>query len=253
MVSDFSAGKIVGDSFQILVKRFVTIFTIAFICGIPSNAIAVRDVMREQDEPEEMTLEDIRQAQRRSFQEDAPFYLLTFIMAPLTSGALAFAVYQHLRGKHASVADCIGVALRRFFPLLGVAVCSGLFIGLGAVLLIIPGIIFATMVYVASPACVVEKEGVFASMQRSRDLTSGYRWRIFVVMLGVNLLVLVAWFVVRLGAMAGTAPWPVIAGCDVFLQTIQMAWNGSAAALAYYHLRSIKDSVDVEDVAAVFD
>jgi hypothetical protein len=253
MISDFSAGKIVGDSFQILVKRFVTIFTIAFICGIPSHIISVREALKEPPADEEVTFEDLRRAQRESLQENAPIFLLVLIASPLTSGAVAFAVYQHLRGKHAGVAECIGVALRRFFPLLGVAICSGLFVMAGTILLIIPGIIFATMVYVASPACVVEKSGVFASMRRSRDLTRGFRWRIFVVMFGVNVLMFIIAFMVGMASGAGAVPNAVIAGIDVFMQTIQMAWNGSAAALAYYHLRSIKDSVDVEDVAAVFD
>ena len=36
-------------------------------------------------------------------------------------------------------------------------------------------------------------------------------------------------------------------------QSIRTAWNATAAALSYYHLRSLKESVGVEDVAAVFD
>ncbi|MFW8695946.1 hypothetical protein ACOI9Y_35795, partial [Mesorhizobium japonicum] len=32
---------------------------------------------------------------------------------------------------------------------------------------------------VSAPAVVAEKRGVFEAMQRSRDLTRGYRWHIF--------------------------------------------------------------------------
>ncbi len=47
------------------------------------------------------------------------------------------------------------------------------------------------MLYVAVPVCVIEKQGVIASLSRSRALTKGYRWQIF----GLFLLVMVIGFI----------------------------------------------------------
>lgn len=39
----------------------------------------------------------------------------------------------------------------------------------------------------------------------------------------------------------------------VSFSVVTSAWGSSAACVAYYHLRSVKESVDVEEVASVFD
>jgi hypothetical protein len=54
----------------------------------------------------------------------------------------------------------------------------GLVVAVGFILLIIPGIIFLTLLAVAVPALVIEGSGVTASMGRSWNLAKGYFWHV---------------------------------------------------------------------------
>lgn len=252
MTGEFSAGKVLGESFKIMFKHFATIFTITFVASLPATILTVHDALKEVEPKveEEFTLESFQKEMRQGQLQTN----VLLLCSSLCSGAVAFAVYQSLRGKSATIAAALGSMFVRFLPLVGVAICSTFLMGVGLVLLIIPGLIFATMVYVASPVCVVEKRGVFASMHRSRELTSGYRWRVFVVMVGVNLIMFVVALILGVGVGLSTdVPPAFVAALEVVVQLVQTAWNATAAALSYYHLRSIKESVDVEDVASMFD
>jgi hypothetical protein len=37
------------------------------------------------------------------------------------------------------------------------------------------------------------------------------------------------------------------------VQFVATMWNSTAAVVAYYHLRSLKESIDVDDIAKVFE
>jgi uncharacterized membrane protein len=108
------------------------------------------------------------------------------------------------------------------------------------------------MLWVAVPVTVIERPGVFASLSRSAVLTKGYRWRIFGAYLLITLLVAILFGVIAV----------VVAPLVGVSATILVEWLGSAAssavgavlsAVGYFRLRSIKEGVDIEDVAKVFD
>jgi hypothetical protein len=123
---------------------------------------------------------------------------------------------------------------------------------IGFFLLIVPGVMAITMLFVVIPVCVVEGLGPGASIKRSRELTKGQRWRI----LGIYL-----------------APAIVITICNLLLQRIGLrvfgmpgyaagsflvaAAGGSYQAIAnivtYHDLRAVKEGLQIEQLAAVFD
>jgi hypothetical protein len=119
------------------------------------------------------------------------------------------------------------------------------------------------MVYVANPAFIIEKKGVFAAMRRSRELTAGNRGRVFAVMLGVLLMGYVVAIILGAGlafltigassehrtSMRSTTTVTVISS---IWATFLVAWTATAAAVTYCHLRNLKDP-EVEDLAEVFD
>jgi hypothetical protein len=83
------------------------------------------------------------------------------------NGAVTYGVVQVLRGRTMSIAQAGAIAVRRFLPLIGVAILVGLLFWLGIVLLIVPGLIVYAMYYVAAPVCIAEQAGVGASLSRS--------------------------------------------------------------------------------------
>jgi hypothetical protein len=78
-----------------------------------------------------------------------------------------------------------------FWPLVGVSLLFGIGVGIGFVLLIIPGLFLLVIWSVVAPVTVLERPGVFAAFGRSRDLVRGNGWNVFAVILLVFLAVAV--------------------------------------------------------------
>jgi hypothetical protein len=152
-----------------------------------------------------------------------------------------------------SLVESLRAGCHRSAAVIGVAVCSSVLIALGFALLIIPGLIVATMLLVATPVCVVERLGPFGSMERSAQLTKGHRGKIF------GLLVLLAVPVVIVGAAIDTAA-EIADVSAVVASAGHVVWDatwGAAYAvlvIAIYHdLRVAKEGVDTAQIAAVFE
>ena len=117
----------------------------------------------------------------------SPMYYLTLFSAFfLTSFAMAGAVHGMLvvgHGGAATLGDCLNAAARKFLPLFALTLLWTLGVGLGWILLLVPGLILLTMWSLAVPALVGENAGIFGSFGRSRALTRGLRMNIFVTLL----------------------------------------------------------------------
>jgi hypothetical protein len=72
--------------------------------------------------------------------------------------------------------------------LLGAAALACIGIGIGFVLLVIPGVLLMTWWSVVGPAVVVERRGVLASFARSYRLVRGNDWSVFAVLASVGVL-----------------------------------------------------------------
>jgi hypothetical protein len=179
--------------------------------------------------------------------------LVSTVCWSIASGAIIYGVVQELRGRAFSIADSIQIALHRLLPMVGVAICTSILIGLATILLIFPGMMVACAYYVSMPACVAERTGVFESMSRSAYLTKGYRWQVF----GMFLLILVGAFVLGMivglvFALTGTGRFgSQIAARAIF--AIVGAFSGVIHGVFYHQLRVAKEGVDMDKIATVFD
>lgn len=129
------------------------------------------------------------------------------IVLSVLLGSLSFAGSLHGFLKAAnrdavSIGDCVSAGLAKLLPVLGLTILWFLGVGLGWILLIVPGVILITMWSVALPALVGENLGIFASFGRSRALTKGSRMMIFLTLLIFLILIYVVLFGV-LGAVIG--------------------------------------------------
>lgn len=183
-------------------------------------------------------------------------------------GIVVRAAVTGLNGAPVPASEAISTGLRFFLPLLGMAIVSALGIWLGMILLIVPGIILSILWSVAAPALVVEQKGVFAALQRSRDLTRGNRWAIF----GLFVLYVIASFILGmvnqavglpLGIASGnafgladTALSPAIAIfvlVSALVSGVQGVVAAAGVASLYYELRVSKEGAAPDLTAAVFD
>lgn len=89
-----------------------------------------------------------------------------------------------------TVGDLFSSASDAIVPLIGFGILFGIGVGIGFLLLIIPGFFLLTMWSVGAPAIVVENEGPIGAFGRSWKLVSGDGWRVFAVLVVVFLIVL---------------------------------------------------------------
>jgi uncharacterized membrane protein len=156
-----------------------------------------------------------------------------------------------MRGRPVRLAESLNVVLRRFLPLVGFGLVAIFLIWLGLTLLIIPGLILYTMWFVGLQACVVERLGPWTSLRRSRELTKGHRWKLF----GLALLLIIT----SLGSLLLEFELTVVAGPMVGLvgkliwKGIWVAFASVVVAVTYQDLRVIKEGIDIEQIAVVFD
>jgi hypothetical protein len=90
-----------------------------------------------------------------------------------------------------SVGDLMRGVEPVFWPLVGASILAGIGIGIGFILLIIPGLILIVIWSVVAPVIVLERPGVFAAFGRSRELVRGNGWNVFAVIVIVFLAVAV--------------------------------------------------------------
>ncbi len=90
-----------------------------------------------------------------------------------------------------NLTKALGNAAGRYVYALAAAIVTGIIVGIGFILLIIPGIYLLIRLTLAVPSVVLENRGPIEGIKRSWDLTKGNWWNIFVVLLVVGIVVLV--------------------------------------------------------------
>ena len=177
--------------------------------------------------------------------------LLQIVLLYLAQGFVLYAAFQDMLGRQVSAGESLSVALARFLPILGTAICVGFAGVFGVLLLIVPGVIWFIMWSVAVPVCVVEQLGPIDSMRRSTALTRGHRWKIFGIFLLLGVINLVARLVLYRVLVAIGGIWTAGIGLWVWAALIT-AFGAIVTTIIYHDLRVAKEGVNTEQIAAVF-
>ncbi len=198
----------------------------------------------------------------------------------ILQATVTLGVFQYLRGSKLEMGRSISRGLARFFPVLGVAIFTGLI----AVLALIPtgllisgmassgslagaiigGLIALVVVFlilcvffVAPQSTIVEHVGPSKAMSRSSELTRGARWKIFAILLIVGVVGFIAdliiqrvfvgddpssWSSARLGIIVSVAVTAILA-----------VFQAICAAVVYHDLRHAKEGVGLDELLDVFD
>lgn len=196
--------------------------------------------------------------------------LIAAVGSFVLQGVVVHVAISKLNGRAVENGEAISVGARFGLPLFGLAIVSTLGLAIAFALLFVPGMILAVMWSVAVPALVMEKRGVFASLQRSRDLTRGHRWSIFgLLMVWFIISIIISVVVSAVGGAAGVnarmvtvmggaaAPMTVSVILATLLSAITSGLQGVIAAAGvastYYELRVTKEGVAPDQLASVFD
>ncbi len=119
----------------------------------------------------------------RSLLIGAIGWFIAIAIQQLLLGALTRGAAGALIGRNVDVSASYGYAFSRLGPLIGLALLVALVVGIGFILLVIPGIIVLVFLAASVPAFIIEGLGVTDSMSRSWKLVSGSWWHTLAVIL----------------------------------------------------------------------
>ncbi len=140
------------------------------------------------------------------------------------------------------VGEILGSVTGRLVWIILLQIVVGILVGIGLLLLIVPGVILALMWAVSMPSLVVEEKGVFDSMSRSSELTRDNRMRI----LGVVLVVLAVYIAILIIGGLLTAAVPVLGIIAlIIVGVLAYPFVAIISAVLYYRLRELKEGVAV--------
>jgi hypothetical protein len=235
----FTVGTVIGRSFSIWWKHLPALALISLVLDLPLLVVEGLAGPIEIAHP--------------------GYRLYSFVSVLLwwaVSAALTHATLRSLAGGHLSVGESLRAGLAKMWPVARVSFGTGLIVLLGAVLLVVPGIVAACALWLAVPAIVAEPGLSFsAALKRSRTLTQGSRTKIFVV-------ALVSWLTVGVGLLALVL---VISATELFVPpavgavlmeacaTILFGIVAIAPAVAYHDLRASNEGIASGHLASVFD
>ena len=255
----FSIGTVLSDTFGAFFGRFGFYLPLAVIAFIPA---IVGYIVNPPAGPTAMD---------RGFDwaQFGTAWVIPLICGSLMAALATYAVVMEAVGRRVTFGETLSVALSRLGALIVASILVGIIIGffillavLGAaavgflsLLLIIPGIIAATILWVVVPVVVVERLGPFESLGRSQNLTRGHRWSIFgiiviLVLIGIVVDTILQWVVFPF--IRGSGPYVFLAvnlSASIMIQMLQAI----AAAYGYFYLKIWKEGAGANELARVFE
>lgn len=191
--ADVSAGGLIGDSFKLVVRFGAPVAAFAVVDGLATTAIAMAGA-----------------ALPKHFAVIILMALIGGAVSVIVQGAWIALLASAAQGKPLGLGEAFAhgasVALMLFLCNFFVAVG----VGVGLVLLIIPGIVLALGWCMAGSAVVVGKMGPFEAMGESWGLTGGHRANLFLAFLATGAVALVVSMAVGAAGNLVVAQVPVV-------------------------------------------
>jgi hypothetical protein len=145
--------------------------------------------------------------------------LFALLLGPIGTAASLHVISQEFADRHVGIDSAFNFAFSRFLPLLGASLLVGLIVGgifflmillagfmgglFGAALGAVPGLVLTGVIVIVlaipviafilgylfvSQVVVVEGVGALGSLERSKSLANGYRWRLFGLLLLLGII-----------------------------------------------------------------
>ena len=185
-----------------------------------------------------------------------PYTAITVFQSLVVTAAGTFVISQHLLERSISVGEAYSRVLSSLFPLLGVLVIfmlgslvfSTLAAGIG-LLVFIPGIVVYVWFCLAAPVVIIEREGGFGALRRSRVLVKGFFDKAFFLIVWLTLVeAFVVILVLSLPLLFGSFPgFPsLLSVLSLCLSLPISAFRVISTTMLYYDLRIRKEGYDLQ-------
>jgi hypothetical protein len=220
--------ELIDASFQFLRENFALLFTTTAVTYAP---IALLEFLAAED-PTNVELMLVAR-------------LVTWIFASMAQAATIEIVATRYVGETITPADALRAVWKRLGTALLVTFAYGLVVGVGTVLLIIPGIYFATKYFAAMAAAMVEGKKTDAAMTRSAELTKGSKRRL-VNIFGLTLIIYI-FLAAAAGGIAGAlTSGPAAALIMRLFLAITNPFIFTLVTLVYFDLRIRREGLDLD-------
>jgi len=259
--SPFMVGTALSKAFETIFRNIVSFGIIALLLTAPIFLLDLAsyqssyEVQQPATDPDSPNNPEMANEYTWSVQSGVVYSgygaVLYCLAWGLATAAMSYGTYESLRGRPASLAQCLKKGLPLIIPAIVIVILWGLAVIAGFLLLVVPGVILATIWYVIIPVAVVERPGIVAAFSRSAELTRGNRWRVFGIMLVVGAITWVINLLAGFMSLFGNASAVSLASWIAAAATLVI--GSVVVAVVYYYLRIAREGGSIEDIAAVFD
>jgi hypothetical protein len=248
-VADFKIGRVVSRTFSVVTRNLVTFLIASAVIMLP---VIVFNLYAG-------TPNYIVAGRAKGFWFGALAAFIPVVCTYLAQAALVQGTITDLNGERPNLGRALSTGFALLIPVTVIAILSLLGVGLGLVLLVAPGIILGVGWSVAVPVKVVERASIKDSFGRSWELTKGYRWKIFglvllyvlaVILFSVLITTISGVSLMRGSGLANNIPYVVLQWVQSVILTLFTAVGVTAI---YYELRTVKEGLGPEELAAAFD
>ena len=245
-VAGFSIGRVIDRTFSVVRRNLVAFLIAALLIMAPVLAIDLYN-----GTPSSFGA--------KSFALRALAALIQFACTYLLQASLVQSTITDLNGERAELGQALSAGFNLVLPVTVIVVLSILGLLVGTLLLVVPGIMLAMAWSVAVPVKVVERTSIKDSFGRSLYLTRGYRWRIFglvviyfiiSVLLGFVAALIMGVSLVGAGQALHNTPYLVL---QWLLSVILAIFTAVGITAVYYELRTVKEGMAPQELAAAFD
>lgn len=194
------------------------------------------------------TIQEMREVLRAM----APWLVIRLFIISIMLAAVSRTVVELYVGLEASWREQAAAAISRMVSLAAVSIVFWGAVSLGSAFLVVPGLFLLVAWSTCLPILMVEGVGPFSALARSWIITSGRRWRVFVVLL--ISAVLVATVEIAGGLLAGTLLSPLFGDFGLWVAS-ELAWLvaqpflGVVLGVLYLDLRVRKEGLDPADLS----
>lgn len=153
--------------------------------------------------------------------------LIELVFGPIYAAGIITALAARMSGEKMSYLEAMRAGLHHWGRLFGARLVAGLFVFLGLIALIIPGLILATRFMLIDEVVVLEGAGAWKSRQRSTQLTWGKALQIFRAwVVSIALMVTFSLSLAKLVDLAGLQNHSLVAdACDCLSSVFAVFFN----------------------------
>lgn len=236
-IRPMSLGEILDAGFRLLRDHFATLFGLAALVYVPLGLLELV-----------VSLEtaDASGSPVATIVAGVLYLLVLSVGLPLIAAAITLALGAVYLGRPLPARAALRRSWTKVMPLAGTSLLAYIFIGLGLLLLVVPGIWLAFAYFVTSQVVVLEDLSGRAALRRSSDLMKGWKGRGFLISLVAGVLQ-----GVLVGAPAwALQAWPAVdALVGIVMSSLSLAFLLAVTVAFYFDLRCRRDGFDLEHLA----